>query len=40
MDGSMAQDQTVYSVVIVDNQDCWDWRTDHLRMAKSIEQAK
>ena len=36
----MVQDQTVYSVVIMDNQDYWDWRTDYLGTATSVEQAK
>ena len=36
----MVQDQTVYSVVIMDNQDYWDWRTDYLGTAKNVEQAK
>ena len=36
----MTQDQTVYSIVITDNQDYWDWRTDYLGTAKNVEQAK
>lgn len=39
-DDKMTQDQTVYSIVITDNQDYWDWRTDYLGTAKNVEQAK
>lgn len=36
----MIQNQAVHSIVITDNQDYWDWRTDYLGTAKNVEQAK